>query len=116
MEVRKEVVHRLSEDSGPVDGVYRPQVVFLVEFPVSEESFDDVLRLGVSEAMEVDLCFKTHLTIVERSLDSDVVNVWIGDRSHLGLLDGRDTAFRMKNENGNVLLVSKAINCSAVCR
>jgi len=46
VEVRKEVVHRLSEDSGPVDGVDRSQAVFLVEFPISEESFDDVLCLA----------------------------------------------------------------------
>jgi hypothetical protein len=45
-EVREEVVHRLSEDSGPVDGVYRSQAVFVVEFLISEESFDDVLPLG----------------------------------------------------------------------
>lgn len=46
MEIRKEVVHCLGEDSGPVDGVDCSQAVFLVEFSVSEESFYDVLYIA----------------------------------------------------------------------
>ena len=62
---------------------------------------------------EVNFGSKAHLTIVERSFNSDIVNVCIGDCGHLGLLDRGDTALRVEDENRNVLLVSKAIDCRA---
>jgi hypothetical protein len=98
VEVRKEVVNRLSKDSGPVDGVYCSQAVFLVEFPISEESFDNVLYLGSVRHWK-SVSTLTHLAVVERSFDRYIVDVFIGDRSHLGLLNGRDTALGMEDEN-----------------
>lgn len=45
VEVGEEVVHRLREDACPVDGIDGAETVFLVEWAVGEEGFDDVLIL-----------------------------------------------------------------------
>jgi hypothetical protein len=60
--------------------------------------------------MEAYLCRKTDLTVVESPFDSDVVNIRIGDRGHLSLLNRRDTTFWMEDENRNIFLVSEAVN------
>lgn len=44
VEVGEEVVDCLGEDSGPVDGVDGSQTMGCVEFGVSKEGFDDILR------------------------------------------------------------------------
>lgn len=73
-------------------------MVSLVEFPISEEGFDDVLGLGLAGSRE-PICHKTNLAIVESSPDSDVVDVRIGDRGHLSLLNRGHTSFRVEDEN-----------------
>lgn len=45
MEIRKEVVHSLREDTRPIDRVDGAEAVFLVEFAICEEGFDDVLAV-----------------------------------------------------------------------
>jgi hypothetical protein len=53
------------------------------------------------------------LTVVERTLDGDVVDVGICHGGHLSFLDGRNATFWMEYEYRDVLLVSKTINSSA---
>jgi hypothetical protein len=44
VEVRVEVVGDLGEDAGPVNGVDGGEAVGLVDFRISKECFDEVLR------------------------------------------------------------------------
>lgn len=44
----------------------------------------------------------TYLAIVKGSLDGEIMHVCICDSGHLGLLDGRDAALWMKDEDGDV--------------
>ena len=68
---------------------FSKQTVFVVKFLISVESFGDVLPLDLAGPGKVTLDPKTHLTIIEHSLDSDFMNVCISDHGHLGLLDER---------------------------
>ena len=52
-----------------------------------------------SWAAEAYLRSKTHLAIIERSFNSDIVNICIGDCGHLGLLNWGDATLRVENKN-----------------
>jgi hypothetical protein len=58
---------------------------------------------------------RTDLAVIEGSFDSDIVNICVGNGGHLSLLNGRNTTFRMEDENRDVLLVSEAIDRCAGC-
>lgn len=105
VEVGAEVVDDLGEDTRPVDGVDGSEVVRSVERRVGEESLDNVLRtalasVGCGGVRE----WTTHLAIIESALDSEVVDVRVGDGRHLRLLDGRDPALGVQDKDGDVLL------------
>lgn len=51
-----------------------------------------------------------YLTVVESSLDSKVEYIGVGDRGHLGFLDGGYPTFRMEDENRDILLVTESID------
>ena len=54
----------------------------------------------------------TYLTVIERALNSKVVNVRISDSSHLGFLDGRDPSLGVEDENRDIRLVTETIDGS----
>ena len=114
LEVGNEVVHCLGEDASPVDGIDCSEMVFVVECPVSEESFDDILNRQL-ETSGKKMRLGAYLAVVERGVDCDVVNVCIGHCCHLCFLNRGNTAFRMENEDGDVGLVTEAIDRSAEC-
>lgn len=53
---------------------------------------------------------ETYLAVIKSSDNSEVVDIGIGDGSHLGFLDGRDTPFWMENKNGDVFFVTESID------
>jgi hypothetical protein len=106
--VGREVVDRLGEDARPVDRVDGSESVFGVELGVGEERLDDVLKaakdvlaLGEKGRREGE---ETHLAIVESAVDGEVEDVIVRDSRHLRLLNRRDAALGVEDEDGDVLL------------
>ena len=48
---------------------------------------------------------KAHLTVIEGTLNSHIVNVSVHYGGHLSLLDGRDASFGVKNKDGYIRFV-----------
>jgi hypothetical protein len=53
------------------------------------------------------------LAIIKGSVDSKIKNVGIFNGRHLGFLHRRHSTLGMKDEDGNVLLIPKAVYSSA---
>lgn len=86
VEIGEEVVHRLSEDTRPVDGVDGAEMMSLVESFICEEGLDNILHFVIKKGQEIE--WPIYLAIVEGTLDGYVVNVVIRNGCHLSLLDG----------------------------
>ena len=43
MEIRQEIINRLSKDASPINRIYGPKMVSCVESSISKEGFDDIL-------------------------------------------------------------------------
>mmetsp|Transcript_44661 Transcript_44661/g.136229 ORF Transcript_44661/g.136229 Transcript_44661/m.136229 type:complete len:640 (+) Transcript_44661:438-2357(+) len=91
-EVRPEVVGGLGEDAAPVDGIDGPELDLLAEGRIGERRLDDVL------------------TVVERTLHGDAVNVGVGDGRHLTLLNFRDAALGVQDDAVDALLSAEAVD------
>ncbi len=83
-----EVVDDLGQDAGPINGVDRAEVVLPLEIQVVEQGLDDALA------------------IVEGAADGDVVDVRVRHRGHLPLLDRRDPARGMQDEDPDTRLAA----------
>jgi hypothetical protein len=112
VEVREEVVDGLSEDASPVDRVDCSEFVLGVEFLVSEECLDNILSLGFSMRGRASSSSVSDLAVIEGCFDSDIVDVRVCHRRHLGFLDWRNTALGMENEDGHIGLATEAIDGS----
>lgn len=95
-----EVVSDLGENSGPVDGIDGGEFVGLVGFGVCKQCFDNVLHGFVSATCgNRGLMSWTHLAIIERPLNGEIVYILIQYRSHLSLLYWADLSFGIQNED-----------------
>jgi len=54
VEIGEEVVHRLSEDAGPVDGVDGTEMMSFVESFICEEGFDNILHFVIKREQEIE--------------------------------------------------------------
>lgn len=95
MEVGEEVVYSLRENSGPINRINSTEVVFLVEFLVGEERFDDILAAFGSVRIHPLMYGILYLAIVKCTLHSDVIHIWVGYGRHLSFLYRRNASFGM---------------------
>ena len=88
--VRRKVVRDLRENAGPVDTVDRTEVVLVVKGLVGKQRLDNVLA------------------IVKRAVDSEIVHIVVQNGRHLRLLDRRDTAAWVQDEDVDMRLGPQA--------
>lgn len=114
------VIGDLSEDACPVDAVDGAQTVGRVQLRISKERFDNVLDAIVSAGSHPGRGarqrpheggkWKSHLTIIESALDSQIVHIRVRHCRHLGLLNGADFALGVHDEDGDILLASQSVD------
>jgi hypothetical protein len=88
------VVNNLGEDAGEVDRVDSAELQVLVSFSVAKQDLDNVLA------------------VVKGSINGEVVDISVGARRHLGLLDGADAAFGVEDGDCDILLSLQAVDSS----
>ena len=83
--VSVEIVNDLDHDTGPVDGVYSTQII------------------GFAEILLAKQLLKNGLAVVKGSIHGNVMDILVGNGSHLGLLDRRYPSLWEHNEHRNAL-------------
>ena len=95
LDVAGKVVHHLRQQTRPVDGVDRTNLVFALELEVVGHCFDDVLA------------------IIKHALDGDVVDVGVLQAEHLCLLEGAHAAVWAGHEDAHALFATHGVLCGA---
>lgn len=70
-------------------------------------SWKNVIRIAGVGKCDIEA---TYLAVIEGTMHSEIVHVWVSDRGHLRLLDRRNAALRVQNENRHIRFIAKAIN------
>lgn len=95
MEEGEEIVHSLGKDARPIYGIDSCEAMSRVESTVCEETFYNILsEKEIRKSISVQSWCR-YLTVVECTPDGKVVDVRVGDGSHLGFLDRGNATFRV---------------------
>lgn len=108
------VVGDLCKNTGPVDAVDCSEAQSLVDFLVSEQRFQNVLSM-VSLSFLCRLYNLFYLTVVECTLNGQIVHIGVGNSRHLSLLNWANLALGVHDEHRHILLASETINGSGAC-
>ena len=96
LEITREVINNLSQQTRPVDAVDRADFVFFLKFEVVRHRFDHVL------------------TVVKHAFNGNVMDVLVHQAEHLRLLKGAHAALRAGHEDANTLFATHGIfRCTA---
>jgi hypothetical protein len=90
-EIALEIVDRLRRNARPVDRVHRADLPACLERGVAVDGLDDVLA------------------VVERAIDREVVDVGVGQRVHLRLLERAHPALRRQHEHADTTLAAHRV-------
>ena len=87
-----EVVRYLGENSSPVDGIHRREMLGLLDLFIGKQGLDDILA------------------VVKSAVNRQTVHVCVEYGGHLGFLDGAHPSFREHDEHRDIFFVTETID------